>query len=76
MPSDIGLSEAIKDALWKDDRLLEQRIQVEVANGVVTLHGFVRTYEGRMLAQQIAASSNGCRKVINRLQARGQEMKL
>ena len=76
MPSDIGLAEAIKDALFKDDRLLEKHIQVEVANGVVRLHGFVRTGEGRMVAQQIAASSHGCRKVINRLQVRGQEMKL
>ena len=65
--NDDELGARIKRALFRDGRLSEQSVSVTVRQGVVTLAGSVQSYRRKLAAQEIAASFEGCRDVVNRL---------
>jgi osmotically-inducible protein OsmY len=65
--NDDELGARIKRALFRDGRLSEQSVSVTVRQGVVTLAGSVHSYRRKLAAQEIAASFEGCRDVVNRL---------
>ena len=65
--NDDELGARIKRALFRDGRLSEQSVSVMVRQGVVTLAGSVQSYRRKLAAQEIAASFEGCRDVVNRL---------
>ncbi len=65
--SDPQLTERIKQAIIKDERLSFQPIDVTVDQGVATLMGTVHSYRRKLAAIEITSSIDGCRDVIDRL---------
>jgi osmotically-inducible protein OsmY len=61
---------AIREVLGKDDRSLEQPIDVNVLDGVVTLEGVVRGYARRRFYRYLIERIPGVRQVMNRLEVR------
>ncbi len=59
---------AIREVLGKDDRSLEQSIDVNVLDGVVTLEGDVRSYARRRFYRFLIERISGVRQVVNRLE--------
>jgi osmotically-inducible protein OsmY len=57
----------IRNALLLNEVLSEHPIEVSVANGIATLEGTVQTYRRKLAAQEVAASFDGCRGVVNEL---------
>ncbi len=69
-PKDERLAGWIRDELLRDARVSEHSIGVAVKDGLVTLQGTVQSYRRKLVAQEIAASYEGCRGVVNELQVR------
>jgi osmotically-inducible protein OsmY len=67
MLNDEDLSDLIKDAIRKDERVYLQPIEISVEEGIVTLTGNVRSYSRKLVAYEIASSFEGCRDVVNKL---------
>jgi osmotically-inducible protein OsmY len=67
MITDEELVGRIRNALLVNEALSERPIEVSVANGIVTLQGTVQTHRRKLAAQEIAASFDGCRGVVNEL---------
>jgi len=65
--NDHELGEAVRKALFRDDVLSFNPIDVIVQDAYVTLRGTVQSYRRKARAEEIAASFNGCRGVINEL---------
>jgi len=67
MATDEELTDRVWQAILKDDRLSAQPISVSVTDGVVVLTGTVQSHRHKLAAQEIAASFEGCRGVVNEL---------
>jgi osmotically-inducible protein OsmY len=67
MIDDAKLAKRINQAIRKDDRVSAQPIEVVVSEGLVTLDGNVQSYRRKLAAQEIAASFDDCKDVINNL---------
>jgi osmotically-inducible protein OsmY len=66
---DPELAERVRDALFWDARIAEERIRVEVADGAVTLRGWTDDPRERTLAEEKAARS-GARSVRNEIEVK------
>ena len=67
MPTDEALTALLRAAFLNDQRLSAQPLKLSVADNIVTLEGSVQTYRRKLAAQEIAASFDGVRGVINNL---------
>jgi osmotically-inducible protein OsmY len=67
MLNDEDLSDLIKDAILRDERVYLQPIDISVDEGIVTLTGTVRSHRRKLVAYEIASSFEGCRDVVNKL---------
>jgi osmotically-inducible protein OsmY len=67
MPTDTELAKRIKHAIFRDEGLSSQPIEISVNKGIVTLSGSVQTYRRKLVAHEIASSFEGCRGVVNEL---------
>ena len=67
MLNDEDLSDLIKDAIRRDERVYLQPIDVSVDDGIVTLTGTVCSHRRKEVAYEIASSFEGCRDVVNKL---------
>jgi len=67
MPTDETLTSLVQGAFLNDQRLSAQPLKLSVAENIVTLEGSVQTYRRKLAAQEIAASFDGVRGVINNL---------
>ena len=65
--SDERIREDVSDRMWLDSRLDASDVEVNVANGEVTLAGTVRSREEKRRAEDIAESVPGVRHVQNNL---------
>jgi osmotically-inducible protein OsmY len=68
VPTDEELVRRVKNAFLHDARLSEYSIQVRIENGIATLEGTVQTHRRKLAAQEVAASVDGCRGVVNELE--------
>jgi hypothetical protein len=67
--SDVRLHEDVCEALTEDPELDASNIEVQVADGIVTLKGTVNSSEDRRHAEDIAAHCVGVIDVCNQLQS-------
>lgn len=67
MATDAGLTAKIKAKMALDDTIEAARIDVDTANGVVTLSGSVRSETERQRALQLARETAGVTSVNDRL---------
>jgi hypothetical protein len=67
MAGNAGLTTKIKAKMALDDTIEAARIDVDTANGVVTLSGTVATEAQRTRAVQLAKETDGVREVVDRL---------
>lgn len=65
---DAELAEVVNQALLRDATLSLHPIHVSADNGFVTLKGVVQTYRRKAHAEELAASFDSCRGVINELE--------
>lgn len=65
---DQHLAKLLESELLLDDRVSSSNIQVTVEDGVVTLRGTIGSFRRKLVSQQIAASYEGVRDVVNRLE--------
>jgi len=65
---DGGISKALKTMVDKDTVLASRDIDFEVANGMVTIKGDVRSAEEKSRVEQIAREAPGVKDVANGLQ--------
>lgn len=65
--TDWALREAIRSQLLADHQLSSHAVHVEAHQGVVTLHGTVPNWRLKLAAQELAATTSGCRDVVNEL---------
>jgi len=68
--TDEKLASWVRDFLRNDARVSGHAINVSVSDGVVTLRGTVQTYRRKPFAQEIAASLDCCRGVVNEIHVR------
>jgi hypothetical protein len=68
--SDAGLTAKIKSKMALDDLVKARTINVDSADGVVTLTGQVRSEQERQRALALARETNGVTSVVDRLQIR------
>ncbi len=68
--TNVEIEEAIRDALDRDPRTNEFGIEVESANGLVTLTGAVDNLKARRAAENDAENTAGVWKVKNKLKVR------
>lgn len=68
--SDAGITGTIKTKLAADDRVRASEINVDTANGVVTLTGNVDSQEARDRAMMLAKETSGVREVKDMLSVR------
>ena len=68
---DVALTAKVKSALVTEPDLKAGDIDVETANGVVTLQGTADTAEGRQKAAQVASNIEGVKAVKNQIVVRG-----
>jgi hyperosmotically inducible protein len=68
--ADAGLTAKIKSKMALDDTIEARNIDVDTANGVVTLNGFVRNAQGRDRALQLARETEGVTSVVDHLAIR------
>ena len=64
----LQVQNAIRRQIEWEPRLDSRNISVAVINGVVTMRGFVRLPDQRLVAEQAAKSVNGVRAVVNLLE--------
>lgn len=69
--SALDVSQRIKDALRRQAELDARMIEVEAADGAVTLHGTVHSWAERRQAEQAAWSAPGVTRVDDRLVVHG-----
>ena len=69
--STLDVSQRIKDALRRQAELDARMIEVEAADGAVTLHGTVHSWAERRQAEQAAWSAPGVTRVDDRLVVHG-----
>src|SRR5581483_8091451 len=67
MPTDRQLQEDVLAALEWEPGVRAQHIGVTVADGVVTLHGFVSTLRERYLAERTTRDVRGVRSIANEI---------
>lgn len=65
--TDEQLAEHIRQAMFLDERLSEQPIDVSVEDGIVRLEGTVQNHRRELAAMEIASSFVGCLDVDNAL---------
>lgn len=65
--SDPGITTAVKSKLAADDVVKSYRIDVDTADGVVTLNGAVDTPAARERAVELARGTEGVRNVVDEL---------
>ena len=65
--TDAQLTEHIRQAMFLDERLSEQPVEVSVTGGVVRLEGTVQNHRRELAAVEIASSFVGCLDVDNAL---------
>src|ERR1700741_5261 len=70
--SDPGITTAVKTKLAEDDTVKAYQIDVDTANGVVTLKGTVETPAAKDQAVTIARNTNGVRDVVDQLMVNAQ----
>lgn len=63
--TDAHLAEVIRQAIYLDERLSEQPIDVSVQDAVVRLEGTIQSHRRRLVAAEIANSFVGCMAVDN-----------
>ena len=68
--SDAGITGMIKTKLAVDDRVRASEINVDTANGVVTLTGNVDSQEARDRAMKLAKETSGVREVKDMISVR------
>jgi hypothetical protein len=71
--SDVRLHEDVCEALTEDAQLDASNIEVQVADGVVTLTGTVNSSEARRHAEEIAAHCVGAIDVRNRIKSQDKD---
>lgn len=69
--ADASITASVNAALARDPSLSALRIDVDTANGAVSLKGTAPTAEARERATQLAAAVKGVTSVDNRLEVRG-----
>lgn len=67
LPSDSDLKESVINRLIVDPDVNSENIDVDVANGIVTLTGSVDSYYDKIIAEQESANIIGVYDVINKL---------
>ncbi|MBN2316283.1 MAG: BON domain-containing protein [Sedimentisphaerales bacterium] len=67
MLTDENLTELIRIAIKRDERVYLQPIDVSIDDGIVTFTGTVRSHRRNEVAYEIASSFEGCRDVVNKL---------
>ena len=65
---DSSITAAVKAKFAVDDDVKAHNIDVDTVNGIVTLTGVVDSAEEKSKAAQIAADTDGVRRVTNNLQ--------
>jgi hypothetical protein len=65
--TDAFLREEVCEALLLDPYIDAERIDVEVKDGIVTLHGHVRTRDDRWLVEDLVREISGVKDVENRI---------
>lgn len=68
--TDREIQEAIVKGVLANPEVLAAELHVQVAAGVVTLRGFVRSADARSMAEKVARSAPGVLRVKNRLRVR------
>lgn len=71
MPSDEHLIEQINEKFTHHPVLDDNSIIVTCQEGIVALHGFVRSHEAKALAGGLAKAVSGVRSVQNEIQVKG-----
>ena len=74
MATDIGLARVIETALMADERLSAKVVRISVTIGRVTLEGSVPTYRRRLAAEELVASFDGVRDIVNHLTVEPSEL--
>lgn len=69
-PTDAALSDSLKAAFYSDPALRNDRIDISVSNGEVTLSGEVSSDAGRLQAYKLANETPGVKKVTDLLQVK------
>src|SRR5437016_12707378 len=69
-PTDESISEAIKAKYYADPQLMNDRVEISVANGEVTLKGEVSSDAARLQAYKLANETAGVRRVNDTMQVR------
>jgi hyperosmotically inducible protein len=70
MASSAALTAKIKSKMALDDTIQASRIDVDTAEGVVTLHGTVDSEAQRERALQLARETDGVKSVVDKLTVR------
>lgn len=70
MLTDSQLQRDVLEALEWDPRVSPATIDVSVKDGIVTLHGSVRSYAERVAAEDVAKSVYGVRAVVDELEVK------
>jgi hyperosmotically inducible periplasmic protein len=72
-PTDLKITQTIRQALMKDDELsmTAKNIKVITANGQVTLRGPVKTTQEKAKIEQLARSAAGGAKIDDQLDVKG-----
>ena len=74
MATDTSLARVIETALMADGRLSAKVIRISVTVGRVTLEGVVPTYRRRLAAEELVASFDGVRDIVNHLTVEPSEL--
>jgi BON domain len=69
-PTDTSIAESLKSKLYSDPVLANDRVEVNVTNGEVTLQGGVTSDAARLQAYKLAVETPGVQKVIDQMQVR------
>jgi hypothetical protein len=74
--TDASIGDSLKAAFYSDPELKNDRIDVSVSNGEVTLSGEVSTDAGRLQAYKLANETPGVKKVVDMLQVKSSQAAL
>src|SRR5437773_7401128 len=69
-PTDESINEAIKAKYYADPQLLNDRVEISVASGEVTLKGEVSSDAARLQAYKLANETAGVRRVHDTMQVK------
>jgi osmotically-inducible protein OsmY len=64
----LTLEERIDSAIHQDPHLSGHTLHIEMRPGRVVLHGVVRSYYLKQIAQEVVRSIDGVRQIDNRLE--------